>query len=48
MGFTWAAIGISSSPAAVRDLWRHEDLAAGPGGYEGPVPGHGVVLLRVR
>ncbi len=47
-GFTWSAIGLSAPPAAARDLWRHEDLVPTPAGYDGLIPGHGVVLLRLK
>jgi alpha-galactosidase len=46
--FSWAQAGIPAVPAAVRDLWRHEAVAAVAGGYSGNVPGHGVVMLRVK
>jgi alpha-galactosidase len=47
-GFPWAAAGLASPPGNVRDLWRHESVAPEAGGYHGLVPGHGVVLLRVK
>ncbi len=47
-GFGWATVGLKASPVAVRDLWRHEDLVADAAGFRGVVPGHGVVLLRVK
>ena len=31
----------------VRDLWRKRDLGTLPGGYEGALPVHGAVLLKV-
>jgi alpha-galactosidase len=33
--------------AKLRDLWRHEDVAATDGSYTVMVPGHGVVMLKV-
>jgi alpha-galactosidase len=33
--------------AHLRDLWKHEDVAAKDGSYTVTVPGHGVVLLKV-
>jgi alpha-galactosidase len=50
---SWHEIGLDAGPAAVRDLWAHED--AGVHVDDGsiatrlrrPVPGHGVVMLRV-
>jgi alpha-galactosidase len=47
-GFSWSSVGLSSTPAAIRDLWRHEAVRPGAEGYSGPVPGHGVVLLRMK
>jgi alpha-galactosidase len=46
--FRWADAGMSKTPASIRDLWRHTNQnGAGPV-YSADVPGHGVVLLRVR
>jgi alpha-galactosidase len=46
--FRWADAGIQATPSRVRDVWRHaEPQASGPE-YSAEVPGHGVVLLRVR
>jgi alpha-galactosidase len=47
-GFSWAAIGLAAAPASIRDLWRHEGVTPGADGYQGVVPGHGVVLLRMK
>jgi len=47
-GFSWAAIGMAAAPASVRDLWRHSAVAPGADGFHGAVPGHGVVLLRLK
>jgi len=43
----WADFGANGS-WIVRDLWRQKDLGAYADGFSGPVPSHGVVLLRVR
>jgi alpha-galactosidase len=46
--FSWSSAGISGIPSCVRDLWRHtEQKGTGPQ-YSKVVPGHGVILLRVR
>jgi len=46
--FRWADAGIPRTPSQIRDVWRGtERKAAGPE-YSAEVPGHGVVLLRVR
>jgi alpha-galactosidase len=46
--FQWADARISKTPSCIRDLWRHtEQKVTGPE-YSAEVPGHGVVLLRVR
>jgi alpha-galactosidase len=45
---TWQAVGLSAAPSSVRDLWRHEAVATDAAGYGAEVPGHGVVLLRVK
>jgi alpha-galactosidase len=47
-GFSWAGIGLSAPPATMRDLWRHEDVAVVQAGFDGLIPGHGVVLLRLK
>jgi alpha-galactosidase len=47
-GFSWSAIGLSAPPAAIRDLWRHEAVAAAASGFDCLIPGHGVVLLRLK
>lgn len=42
----WSDLGISGSPT-IRDLWKHATLdKAGPR-FEGVVPSHGVILLKV-
>jgi alpha-galactosidase len=46
--FRWQDVGIGNTPSHIRDLWRHtEQKRTGPE-YSAEVPGHGVVLLRVR
>jgi alpha-galactosidase len=47
-GFSWSAVGLAAAPANVRALWRHESVTPGAGGYDGLIPGHGVVLLRLN
>jgi alpha-galactosidase len=46
--FSWAEIGLTDRPRALRDLWLHADLEPRPEGFTTPVPAHGVVLLRLR
>ncbi|HLX41813.1 MAG TPA: glycoside hydrolase family 27 protein [Bryobacteraceae bacterium] len=41
----WTALGIKKAPAVVRDLWEHRDERFTS---SVSVPGHGVVLLRLR
>jgi alpha-galactosidase len=36
-----------SLKAAIRDLWRHQDLPSALGSYTATVPGHGVVMLTM-
>jgi alpha-galactosidase len=36
-----------SDRAKLRDLWKHEDVAATKGDYTVTVPAHGVVMLRI-
>ena len=43
-GPTWASPG----PRIVRDLWRQKDLGTFTERFEANVPGHGVVLVRLR
>jgi alpha-galactosidase len=47
-GVSWSALGLGAPPAAIRDLWGHAGVAPDAAGYSGTVPGHGVVMLRVR
>jgi len=48
VSLAWPELGVASAPSAVRDLWRHADVAADGRGYSGSVPGHGVILLLVK
>jgi len=34
--------------AAIRDLWRHEDLPSAQGSFTAMVPGHGVVMVTMK
>ena len=51
---SWHEIGLEAGPATVRDLWAHEDVGLHVDDgtiatrFRRPVPGHGVVMLRVR
>jgi alpha-galactosidase len=42
----WRELGLGTV-RGVRDLWRKGDLGSVPGGYEGALPAHGAVLLKV-
>ena len=50
---SWHEIGLDAGPATVRDLWAHADLGVHVDDgsiatrFRRPVPGHGVVMLRV-
>jgi alpha-galactosidase len=45
---SWPEIGYTSTMSAeVRDLWQHKDLGPFKGGFKSPVPGHGVVMVRI-
>ena len=44
----WADAQLSNTPSNVRNLWCHTDERAIAPVYSAYVPGHGVVLLRVR
>jgi alpha-galactosidase len=44
----WADAGIPNRPSQIRDVWAHADRQASGPAYSAEVPGHGVVLLRVR
>ena len=46
--FRWADVGITKTPNRARDLWAHAGVKLKGPEYSTPVPGHGVVLLRVR
>jgi alpha-galactosidase len=44
---TWKELGLAAKPTALRDLWKHRDLALAADGYSGSIPAHGALLLRV-
>ncbi len=44
---TWSALGLSSGPAQVRDLWARADLGIFTNSYTANVPPHGVVLVKI-
>jgi alpha-galactosidase len=46
--FRWADAGVSKTPSRIRDLWCHTDQKATGPEYAAEVPGHGVVMSRVR
>lgn len=43
----WSDMGLSG-PRIVRDLWRQKDLGKFDETFQATVPGHGVVLVRLR
>ncbi len=43
----WATVGLTTSDAAVRDLWGHANRGTFAGSFTATVPSHGVVLVRV-
>lgn len=43
----WSDLGGLSGPAAVRDLWSHEERGMFDGSFQAEVPSHGVVFVRV-
>jgi alpha-galactosidase len=47
MSVKWADIGVAEK-RRVRDLWLHQDVDAKGPEYPAIVPGHGVVMLRVK
>ncbi len=45
----WTEIGYPAHlKAAVRDLWKKQDLGTATGRFSAEVPGHAVVLVRIR
>jgi alpha-galactosidase len=46
--FRWAEIGIPKAPSRIRDLWQHTEQTGSGAEYAAEVPGHGVVMLRVK
>jgi alpha-galactosidase len=47
MTVRWADVGMKTAAKTVRDVWSHSDVKA-EAEYSAMVPGHGVVMLRVR
>jgi alpha-galactosidase len=46
--FRWADAGMAKPPSRIRDVWQHaEQNGTGPE-YSTQIPGHGVILLRLR
>jgi len=43
----WSSV-IAGKVASVRDLWKHEPVAANGATYHASVPTHGVVLLKIK
>ena len=43
----WADLKLAKKKT-VRDLWTHQDITTQDAGYLAAVPGHGVVMLRVK
>ncbi len=43
----WSELGLTGD-YVVRDLWRQRTLGVYNGGYSSKVPGHGVILLRLK
>ncbi len=48
MTVAWADVGLKKPPRHLRDLWAHSDIKSHGPSYSTTVPGHGVVMLRVR
>ena len=44
----WADLALSQTPANVRDLWAHRDVAVSGAAHKVTVPSHSVVLWRVH
>ena len=44
----WADLALSQTPANVRDLWTHRDVAVSDAAHRVTVPSHSVVLWRVH
>jgi alpha-galactosidase len=45
--FSWQSLQLPGKKLQIRDLWKHEAVAAVGDSYSATVPPHGVVLLRV-
>jgi alpha-galactosidase len=43
----WSTLGLTGDLRA-RDLWKHEEVPATGATYTATLPGHGVVMLRVK
>jgi alpha-galactosidase len=43
----WTELGLAAKPKTLRDLWEHRDLEPAAEGWQGRIPAHGVVMLRV-
>jgi alpha-galactosidase len=48
VAFRWANAGIANAPSHIRDLWNHTEQKASRPAYSAEVPGHDVIILRVR
>jgi len=48
MTVKWSDLGFSQPPRTARDLWAHFDVKLDGSQYSATVPGHGVLLLRVK
>ncbi len=44
----WPDVGLKGTPSKIRDLWAHSDLKVFGPEFAASVPGHGVLLLRVK
>ncbi|MBN1851273.1 MAG: NPCBM/NEW2 domain-containing protein [Pirellulales bacterium] len=47
MAVTWDELGLDG-PCMVRDLWRQQDMGYLDNQFEGSVPRHGVLMLRIE
>ena len=43
----WNEIGLTGSSAAVRDLWKKQDMGSYSNSFSASVPPHGVVMLKI-
>ena len=44
----WSDVGLKRTPSKVRDLWAHSEVRVDGPEFAVSVPGHGVMLLRVK